>query len=754
MNGYFLKAKPIWAKDKIEEINCSLFFKTKLEQGTYQIRIAANNIYRIFLNGEMIAYGPARAAHNFYRVDTIEVNCQKKYNYLIIEVLSSRTNNFYTLNSEPFLQCEILKDKEVIKYTGKDFAIFNNDFKYRKVIRFSYQRPFTESYKIDKSLISFLTKGKSLPNKHKKKILKDKNFQDRNIDYPTYEKVLYKKIEYGKVKHDYSVKPYKDRCSYNEKLIIFKEEEYDINPNKEIASFVPYLTEKKSILSKDDFITFGNKVSLTGFININVTVKEDSVIYIYFDELDTKENKDDPIGIKYFRNTTYNFISYELKKGRYNLISFEPYTAKYIRAVVTSGIAKINYLGIIKYENPNRDALKYEFKDKKIQAVLDAAVNTFAHNAVDILTDCPSRERAGWLEDSFFSSKAEQYITGKNEIERNFLENYALYKKDVCPKNMVPCCYPSDFAEPLFIVQWSMWYLLELEDHVKRSGDFSIVKKSEENIRNLLQYYNEYSNSDELIEDLKGWRFIEWSKANDPEFVCGVNYPTNMLYYRTLISASTLLNDPSLKEKAERIKSKIIKQSFNGEFFIDNAIRDDKGNLKITDHITETCQYYAFFFEVADPIKFKNLFNKMRDKFGPTRDYERIYPNVYKSNVFPGDFLRLTILNKRSYFKLVLKETIEYFYKMAVKSGTLWEHDDIHASLNHAITSYIINMVFEANFGLNRIDKQTKTIYFNKVAAYKPSSVSIPLGNDEYLHLSTNGKEINIECPEDYKIVK
>ena len=51
---------------------------------------------------------------------------------------------------------------------------------------------------------------------------------------------------------------------------------------------------------------------------------------------------------------------------------------------------------------------------------------TFAQNSFDIFTDCPTRERAGWLCDSFFLGRAEYEFTGTNLIERSFLENYML----------------------------------------------------------------------------------------------------------------------------------------------------------------------------------------------------------------------------------------------------------------------------------------------------------------------------------------
>ena len=64
-----------------------------------------------------------------------------------------------------------------------------------------------------------------------------------------------------------------------------------------------------------------------------------------------------------------------------------------------------------------------ETKDEKLQIIIDAAIETYRQNAVDLFTDCPSRERAGWLCDSFFLARTEYALTGKNTIEESFLEN-------------------------------------------------------------------------------------------------------------------------------------------------------------------------------------------------------------------------------------------------------------------------------------------------------------------------------------------
>ena len=65
--------------------------------------------------------------------------------------------------------------------------------------------------------------------------------------------------------------------------------------------------------------------------------------------------------------------------------------------------------------------------------------------------------------------------------------------------------------------------------------------------------------------------FVEWSEAND--FVQDVNYPSNMLYAGALAAAGRMYGLPELTAKAEKIRETIRRQSFDGEFFVDNAVR-------------------------------------------------------------------------------------------------------------------------------------------------------------------------------------
>ena len=117
-----------------------------------------------------------------------------------------------------------------------------------------------------------------------------------------------------------------------------------------------------------------------------------------------------------------------------------------------------------------------------------------------------------------------------------------------------------------------------------------------------------------------------------------------------------------------------------------------------------------------------------------------------------GILLRLEILNKNHLYQEVFNETIDYFYKMSKITGTLWEHDSIFASLNHCFTSYVINIILEANFGLTFIDYKNKYIYLNKKGFYEDAKVEIPLKNDKLI-LESRDNKLSYKLPTNYKII-
>ena len=132
-----------------------------------------------------------------------------------------------------------------------------------------------------------------------------------------------------------------------------------------------------------------------------------------------------------------------------------------------------------------------------------------------------------------------------------------------------------------------------------------------------------------------------------------------------------MYQDNNLIKQGLKMKETIIDQSFNGLFFEDNRIREN-GIFLLKGHTSETCQYNAFYFDVASKETFPKLFDVIINEFGPNRDSEKLYQSVYKSNAFIGNYLRLEYLLKIGRKAQALDECKDFFYYMSQRTGTLW----------------------------------------------------------------------------------
>ncbi len=289
------------------------------------------------------------------------------------------------------------------------------------------------------------------------------------------------------------------------------------------------------------------------------------------------------------------------------------------------------------------------------------------------------------------SPRAEREFTGENIIEYNYLENYLLPEKfrDM-PHGMVPMCYPSDHYNGSFIPNWAMWLVVELEDRLHRVGDRDFILAFRKRVYDLIDWCKQYENADGLLEKLPGWIFVEWSMAN--ELVQDINFPTNMMYARMLDAAANIFEDEALAKKAAALKETIRTRSFDGTFFVDNEVYEGDTPVS-TGERTEACQYYAFFTGVATPETYPELWKTMVEDFGPDREKTGKYPEIYPANAFIGNYLRLMLLEENGLYAQMLAEIKGYFYYMAERTGTLWEHISTQASCIHGFASYAMHFI-------------------------------------------------------------
>lgn len=721
----FVAAQPIWPEGRETEMNLTVGFRTVVswnQRSQLVLRVTGSSIYRIYLNGTFIGYGPARGPRDYYRVDewSLDPALLREQNLVAIEVAGYNINSYYLLDQPSFLQAEIVSGDEVLAATDKTkngfYALLPQD-RNQKVERYNFQRMFMESYQLVTGYDDWKKELNWSGETVECTALESKNLLPRRVAYPHFRvdqpKQIIAKGEMKRVPLPEKLWRVMGHRSIGPGMKGYTDDEIRHLPAVEMQSYTTatsliqneqYNPDSGLKISGIEYRIFDMGTNLTGFIGARFSCKVPSRLIITFDEILTNGDVD------HQRYKCNNLVELNCAPGDYDFESMEPYTLQYMKVIVLEGECTLNGLSLREYTTPDVWEADFAASDPKLNEIFDAARETYRQNAVDIFMDCPSRERAGWLCDSYFTARVAQDLSGHCHIEKNFLENFLLPDTfRYMPKGMIPPCYPADQTEHRFIPNWAMFFVLQLEEYNQRTGDTAFVLAFEKRVMELLDYFKDFENEDGLLENLQSWVFVEHSRAND--LVQDVNYPSNALYAQTLEVAGRLFHHPELTKKADVVRKVIRNQSYDGAFFVDNANREN-GKLKVTNNHTEVCQYYMFYFKVATPAKYPELYKKLQVSFGPERDIQKVYPEVSPANAFIGNYLRLELLSESGDCREIKNEIINFFYPMSTLTGTLWEHMGTQASCNHGFASHTAHSLYRDVLGIYQVDQVNKKVVF------------------------------------------
>ncbi len=679
MNGnqFFKAALPIWIEGQEREWNISakLCYEAKnLKNAT--LRLTGATFYQVTAGDKLLHFGPAKKAFGYTGVDELPLPSIEA-GVIEIKIAGYHVPTYNGVLTPSFIQAEIEAEGKLLAATGcEGFKCCRWAAKPQKAMRYSMQRQFSEVYDL------------GLADEEVKFVVIDPavDYIPRNVPLLDYDRKPAKLIKAGSftLAEEQAWPLYQ---SVQAGPIPQYPNQYPVD---ELYS-VPWVDYLKMRPDYEARVTRGEANTVehwafdaiqTGFIKLKLCAKKDSRIIAVFAE---QNNEGRPWPRK---ASATNCVEWRVPAGEHVLYSFEPYTVLGLEIMIMEGEVTFEQVEVAEFAYSAKGMLPYTVKDPDLAKVYQAAIDTFRHNAVDVYMDCPSRERAGWLFDSYYTGKSEYGFTGKTLVENEFLNNYLLGGTLHGEfEGMVHMCYPAVDNKGRHIPQWSMWYILELYEYfTMRESDRRADFKDQ--LYGLLSYFKKHENELGLLEKLPSWNFVEWSALN--QRVHDVSWPTNMLYAKAVEYIGLLYGDKALLEKAEAIRETVRKMAFNGTMFLDRAMRQEDGSLKNTAELSETTQYYALLFGVADlnDPKYAALRDLVLNVFGKPIMAEK-YPNIEPSNALPGLYMRTELmLAWKMYDELV--DYIKFFFlPMAEGTGTLWEHKNNAASCDHGFASYI-----------------------------------------------------------------
>ena len=694
---FFSKATMIFPENKRFDNHVFAGFYAQLPYAGEQevtMQITASGYYTLYVNDQFVMYGPARAAHYYFRVDTPDLRpfLKEGINHVAVEVIGYHGRTCLAGTDEPaFLIAQVDYDGQPVLWTGSDAFCcgllphkdLNND-------AITSQRYWREDYHMTPNAHDWrLGAGLPIPCQTEH-IHDDIKFLPRGVKFPDFSVV-----ELYSARYTRGIR----KAEMTDEIRVTKADP---------KSYVDF-----------DFTNF-----YSGFIGLEFECKKPCKVTLMYQDKISREEGEFSFAISGQTTYTKTYTFIDMAPGLNKVETFEAYAVRYLRIVVEGAeeytIRRV-YVRLCQIKDVNGGG--FSCSDGEINRLYRANRTSLIMNTFDAFMDCASRERGtGWNDACYWISPACQMMLGDRSVERAYLENNI---KDTVRQHydMPVACYPS--SRCLVIHNWTIYLLLQLHDYYIRSGDLQLLTDHIDGIRWLVDSLNRYKNSYGLLENLDRIVYTSsyttsWGPENNSVYNQPISTITNFMFARAIRQLGDLLQIPAWVEQADAIDAimqKVIDQVEDHEEWTEfppSAIRmDENGEPVSTKWDCEGAQYfwitYNFFNDKNLPLKLNRIFDHM----GPAPK-DKYSHDLYslKRMGYEGDFFaRMQALSMYGRTATMVHELKSYgLWAMDRFAGLLGEGWDWFSTNHHSFVAFFNYILQKDLLGTDVPNEVEKTI--------------------------------------------
>ena len=195
-----------------------------------------------------------------------------------------------------------------------------------------------------------------------------------------------------------------------------------------------------------------------------------------------------------------------LKKGENRIEQYDYKALRYAEIICDDGCAVEELkIRVQHYPFPEKSQEPSGNNDR-LNAVWGLCKNTVKLGAQEALIDCPTREKGQYIGDAYISGFAHFYLTGKADLLKKALRDFA-DSAEPCGETLAvaPCAYRQKIADySLLFAPMVLKYLRITKDGEFAKGLISVCDK-------INSYYAGYENENGLLADVDcSWNLVDW----------------------------------------------------------------------------------------------------------------------------------------------------------------------------------------------------------------------------------------------------
>lgn len=617
------KAKWIWDEEVPQSNsnkNVICYFRRKfyLPKGRYKfyIRVTADSRYKLYLNGNIIGFGPEKGDRWRYYYDVIEV---KDYLQEGWNVISASVIHYYV--AEPWIYNQ-----------GGPGSVF---------------RTATAGFLLEGDIID--ERGNLI-----EKICTDENwlvYRDKGVEFlPSKYMPLVGEVEVVRgelIPDNWRSVDFDDSLWGNAK-IISKDRDLSFNPEVKLNELIPpwSLSERDIPLLYQEDKDFIRVISERGFIS-DVTLEPDTSYTFILDagELTTgfpclkvRGGKGSVVRLTYGECFSYRDSEGKLKKGVRDDLNgiiigdtdtfypsgredyYEPFWFRTFRFVrvdvdVSSSPLTIERVWFRETGYPLNVEGNFSCSDERLNRVLDVSLRTLKRSMHETYEDCPYYEQMQYTMDAMLEALYTYQISKDYRLAKKAIYDF---HSSLLPSGLLQSRYPS--VAPQVIPLFSLYWIIMLRDYVLYSGEVDLIERYRPTIDAILGWFERHLTEENLVGKIGYWPYVDWVDGWDwgipPSFNSDISTIYSLVYSYTLKVASYLMLISGSKGlfKEYKVRSMLIDKSIKKYCWDEEAglFRDGPN----TDEFSQHCQIWAVLNELVKSDRARGVIDRAINSAG------------------------------------------------------------------------------------------------------------------------------------------
>ncbi len=239
---------------------------------------------------------------------------------------------------------------------------------------------------------------------------------------------------------------------------------------------------------------------------------------------------------------------------------------------------------------PFEERAAFDAGDAELKRIWDVGWHTLRLCAVENFYDCPYYERLQYVGDTRIEALVSVYVSGDDRLMRKAID---LFNDSLGAEGLTASRYPSHQRQ--IIPTFSNWWIAMIDDYRMLNGDQEFIRSMVPAMETVLKRFEQFTDESGLVTFSKQgeWDFVDWVAhlGHGKEKKDGGKEPSGILslnHVYALDRAANImeyLGDPqkaaTYRARSERIRNAVYARCWNKEL---GVLADDPAQTRYTEH--------------------------------------------------------------------------------------------------------------------------------------------------------------------------